>query len=141
MSTLPSIMADLKKKRTAQTRKTYSRHGMDPDRVLGVSIADLKVIAKSIKGQQALAQELYATGTMEAMYLACLVADGAKLSRKELKVWADAAAGLQTISEYSIPWVTASGKEKIPKRRSFDCAGRKRPHPASLSDTLLKNLS
>jgi hypothetical protein len=67
------------------------------------------------------------------------VADGAKLSRKELKVWADAAAGLQTISEYSIPWVTASGKEKIPKRRSFDCAGHKRPHPASLSDTLLKN--
>src|ERR1017187_2176872 len=43
---------------------------------------------------------------MEVMYLACLVADGAKLPRKELKAWADAAAGLQMISEYSIPWVT-----------------------------------
>jgi hypothetical protein len=106
MPRLSSIMTDLKKKGTAQTRKIYSRHGMDPDRVLGVSIADLKVIAKSVKGQQALAQELYATGTMEAMYLACLVADGARLSREQLNEWVEWAAGLQTISEYSVPWVT-----------------------------------
>jgi len=31
--------------------------------MFGVSVADLKVIAKKIKGQQALAGKLYATGT------------------------------------------------------------------------------
>ena len=37
----------------------YARHEMATERMFGVSIADLKVIAKTIKGQQALACELY----------------------------------------------------------------------------------
>ena len=73
-------MAALKSKGKEQTRKIYSRHGMDPKRVLGVSTADLKLIAKTIKGQQDLACELYATGIMDAMYLAGMVADGAELT-------------------------------------------------------------
>jgi 3-methyladenine DNA glycosylase AlkD len=105
MPTVTSIMAELKSKAKEQTRKIYARHGMDPDRVLGVSVADLKVIAKSIKGQQALACELYETGIMDAMYLAGMVADGAKLTREQLNAWAEA-ADLQMISEYTVPWLT-----------------------------------
>ena len=76
MADVPTILAELKKKGTEKTRATYARHGMRPDRVFGVSVADLKVIAKEIKGQQALALELYNTGYMDAMYLAGMVADG-----------------------------------------------------------------
>ncbi|MGA2511954.1 MAG: DNA alkylation repair protein, partial [Candidatus Acidiferrales bacterium] len=75
MASVTSIMAELKKKGSERTRKTYARHGMPADRTFGVSIADLKVIAKMIKGQQALACELYETGNVDAMYLAGLVAD------------------------------------------------------------------
>src|ERR1035441_5185189 len=106
MPTVASIMAALKSKGKEQTRKIYARHGMDPERVLGVSTADLKTIAKTIRGQQALACELYATGIMEAMYLAGMVADGAKLTREQLNQWAESAAGLQMIAEYTVPWVT-----------------------------------
>ena len=106
MPTVTSIMADLKSKGKEQTRKIYARHGMAPERVFGVSVADLKVIAKSIKGQQALACELYETGNMDAMYLAGMVADGAKLPRTQLNAWAESAGGLQMISEYTIPWLT-----------------------------------
>jgi 3-methyladenine DNA glycosylase AlkD len=63
-------MPELKKKGTEQNRKIYARHGMAADRLYGVRIADLKVIAKTIKGQQALACELYESGVMDAMYLA-----------------------------------------------------------------------
>ena len=105
MPTVASIMAALKSKGKEQTRKIYARHGMDAKRVLGVSTADLKVIAKSIRGQQDLACELCETGIMDAMYLAGMVADGAKLTSRQLNEWLDRAEGLQMISEYTIPWL------------------------------------
>jgi 3-methyladenine DNA glycosylase AlkD len=105
MPSATSIMAELKSKGKEQTRKIYARHGMDVSRVLGVSTADLKVIAKAIKGQQALACELYSTGIMDAMYLAGMVAEGSKLTRDQLNQWAESADGLQLIAEYTVPWV------------------------------------
>jgi len=106
MPTVTAIMAELKAKGKESARKIYARHGMDADRVYGVSVADLKVIAKSIRGQQALAAELYATGIMDAMYLAGMVADGAKLTAAQLNEWLAQAEGLQMISEYTVPWLT-----------------------------------
>lgn len=106
MPTLASIMGELKKKGSEKTRKTYARHGMAADKMFGVSVADLKVIAKTIKGQQALACELYETGNMDAMYLAGIIADGSQLSKQQLNAWAEGAANLRMISEYTVPWVT-----------------------------------
>ena len=111
MTTVASVMAALKSKGKEQTRKIYSKHGMDPKRVLGVSTADLKVIAKSIKGQQDLACQLYETGIMDAMYLAGMVADGAKLTREQLNRWLDLAEGLQMISEYTVPWLAVENAD------------------------------
>jgi 3-methyladenine DNA glycosylase AlkD len=110
MPTITSVMAALKSKGKENTRKIYSRHGMPFDRVLGVSAADMKLIAKTIKGQQALALELYATGIMEAMYLAGMVADGSKMSRELLNKWAEGAADMQMIAEYTVPWVTVENE-------------------------------
>jgi 3-methyladenine DNA glycosylase AlkD len=106
MPTVNSIMAELKKKGRENTRKIYARHGNAIDHTFGVSVADLKVIAKTIKGQQALALELYETGNLDAMYLAGMVADGSKMAKDQLNAWAEGAAGVQMISEYTVPWVT-----------------------------------
>lgn len=120
MPTVASVMADLKSKGSEKTRKTYARHGMAEERTYGVSVADLKVILKTITkardaaAQQALALELYETGIMDAMYLAGMAANGAKMSEKQLQAWADGAAGMQMISEYTVPWVAvehAKGRE------------------------------
>jgi len=86
MATSDSIMAELKKKGTEKNRKTYARHNMDPARVFGVSVADLKVIAKTIKRQQDVACALLDTGNMDAMYLAGMVADGGKVTRATRKM-------------------------------------------------------
>jgi 3-methyladenine DNA glycosylase AlkD len=114
MATVTSVIAELKKKGTEKVRNVYVRHGSPGDRVLGVSVADLKLIAKTIQGQQALACQLYDTGIMEAMYLAGMVADGAQMTKELLNKWADDAANMQMISEYTVPWVAvenAHGRE------------------------------
>jgi 3-methyladenine DNA glycosylase AlkD len=111
MPTVTSIMAELKKKGSEKMRKMYARHGMVTERIFGVSIADIKIIAKTIKGQQALACELYETGNLDAMYLAGLVADGSQMTEKQLNGWAEGAANLQMISEYAVPWVTVENPD------------------------------
>ena len=51
MPTTTTIMADLKRKGSEKFRNTPARHGMPTDRILGVSVANLRLIAKTIKGQ------------------------------------------------------------------------------------------
>jgi len=110
MPTAASILADLKSKGKENTRKIYARHGMAADRIYGVSTADMKPIAKTIKKQQALALDLYATGIMDAMYLAGMVADGSQMTRKQLNEWAEGAAHMQMIAEYTVPWVAVDSE-------------------------------
>lgn len=129
MPTLQSVMDELKSKGSEKTRVTYARHGMAGERVYGVSVADLKVIAKTIKGQQALSLELYATGIMDAMYLAGMVADGSKMSKKQLQAWADGAVGLQMIAEYTVPWVTVESPDA--SKLAVGWIGSKKEHVAS----------
>lgn len=111
MATVASVMAELKKKGSEKTRKIYARHGMATDKMFGVTVADLKVIAKTIKGQQELASELFETGNLDAMYLAGMVADGSKMTPKQLTAWAEGAANLQMIAEYTVPWVTVENSK------------------------------
>jgi DNA alkylation repair enzyme len=109
MPTVSSILAELKEKGSDKTRKIYGKHGMDPARTFGVSVADLKVITKSIRGRQELACELLSTGKMDAMYLAGMVADGSRVSTSQLNEWADTAAGLQMI--FRVHHCLAGGRE------------------------------
>lgn len=90
MTTVDQVLTELKKKANEQTRKTLARHGA-PENTYGVKIGDLKLIAKKIKGNQALACELYETGNADAMYLAGMVADGSQMTKKQLESWAKAA--------------------------------------------------
>lgn len=105
MSSVTQIMTALKKKGSEQTRKIYRQHGAD-DNTFGVKVADLKVIAKQIKGDQELACGLFETGNFDAMYLAGLVADGKRMSKKQLDDWAKSSAW-EWISEYAVPWVAS----------------------------------
>ena len=106
MQTFADVMQELERLGTAQTRKTFARHGAPVDQMFGVKVGDLKTILKKIKGRQELALELYDTGNSDAMYLAGLVANGALMTRKQLESWAKKASW-SMISEYTVPWVTS----------------------------------
>ena len=105
------VMSALKKLGSAQTKKTYLRHGC-PEPFFGVKIADMKALIKKLKIQNdtALARELYQTGNSDAMYLAGLICDGRQLSRRELDDWANTATW-NMISAYTVPWVAVEHPE------------------------------
>lgn len=130
MSTVTQVLEALKSKGSEKTRKTYARHGASGPKVYGVSVADMKTIAKSIKGEQDLAMELYETGHYEAMYLAGMVADGRKMTKPQLDAWAEGAVWGWS-SEYTVPWVASESeyghalalKWMGSKKQHIACAG------------------
>lgn len=108
MKTVKQVFTELKKHGSEQTRKIMSRHGVGCA-MFGVKIADLKKIAKQIKGQQDLALELYETGNYDAMYLAGMVADGSVMTKQQIVAWAKTAP-CAMISEYTVPWIATESK-------------------------------
>lgn len=111
--TTAQVLTELKKAGTPQTKKIWGNHGAK-EPFYGVSIADMKKIQKTIKdNKQQIALELYASGIGDAQYLAGLMADGSKMTKKELQAWAEAAEW-PMISEYSVPWVACENKDAFP---------------------------
>ncbi len=84
---LADVMAELESLGTEQNRKTYSRHGGGAN-IFGVSFAHLGKIAKRLKKNTPLAEELWATGNFDARNLATLIADPADISQKTVEAWA-----------------------------------------------------
>lgn len=73
----------------------------------GVKIGDMKPIQKRIKMDYQLALDLYDTGNYDAMYFAGLIADDARMTKKDLQRWAEKAyAG--AIPGATVPWVASS---------------------------------
>ena len=89
--TLAETMSALEKAGSAQTRKTYIRHGA-AEPMFGVSFATLKTLLKRIGVDQELALALWDTGNFDARNLAVKVADPARMSPSDLDRW----AGTQT---------------------------------------------
>jgi 3-methyladenine DNA glycosylase AlkD len=109
--TLAETLKELEKAGSPGIKKILMNHGAK-EPLYGVKVGDLKIIHKSIKNNQQLAMELFETGNYDAMYLAGLVADGAKMTRNQLDGWAKKAY-CSGISEYTVPWVTSESKEAM----------------------------
>ncbi len=108
MHTVAEVMTELKKKGHPLRIKAFAPHGAPAD-LFGVSVADMKVIARKIKGEQELACELYDTGNGDAMYLAGMVAKGSLMSETQLDAWAKNASW-PMVSEYTVPGVATESK-------------------------------
>jgi 3-methyladenine DNA glycosylase AlkD len=106
MTTLDQAMSELAAKGSEAVKRLWLKHGAK-EPFFGVKIADLKVIQKKFKGDQALALKLYATGNGDAQYLAGLIVDGAKMTAAQLQTWADTAAW-SMISGTIVPWAASA---------------------------------
>ncbi|HET6769799.1 MAG TPA: DNA alkylation repair protein [Chitinophagaceae bacterium] len=103
--TTEQIMRELEKKGSESIRKIFQNHG-NSGPMYGVKVADLKIIQKKVKKDHQLAMELFSTGNYDAMYLAGLIADESKMSRKDIQQWAER-SNSKGISEYTVAWVAA----------------------------------
>jgi 3-methyladenine DNA glycosylase AlkD len=84
---LDEVMRALEKAGSAQTKKTYVRHGAK-EPMFGVKFGTLKVLVDRIGVDQELARELWSTGNQDARNLAMKIADPTKISSAELDRWA-----------------------------------------------------
>lgn len=84
---LAEMMRELEKSGSAQTRKTYARHGAQ-EPMFGVSFAVLKTIVKRIGVDHELALALWNTENHDARMLAMKIADPAQITSAELDRWA-----------------------------------------------------
>ena len=98
-------MKELEKKGSESIKKIFLNHGAKGP-LFGVKVGDLKVIQKKVKKDHQLAMELFGTGIYDAMYLAGLIADESKMSKKDIQQWAEKSPS-HGISEYTVAWVAA----------------------------------
>ena len=103
--TVQEIMTELQAKGDEGIKKILLKHGVK-EPLFGVKVEHLKTIQKKVRTDYQLAKDLYATGNADAMYLAGLIADDAKMTDADLQSWAEAAVS-NNISEYTVPWVAA----------------------------------
>src|SRR5258707_4690714 len=104
--TAAEIVEELKPLGSESIKKVLMKHGIQ-EPLLGVKVEELKKIQKRIKKDYQLALDLFDTGISDAMYLAALIADDARMTRKDLQRWAEGAYWYN-LSEYAVPWVAAS---------------------------------
>jgi 3-methyladenine DNA glycosylase AlkD len=106
--TVKEIMKELAAKGSESIKKILLKHGVK-EPFFGVKVEELKKLQKIIKKDYQLAKDLYATGNADAMYLAGLIADDEKMTKKDLQDWVKNAHS-DNISGYTVPWVAAEGK-------------------------------
>jgi 3-methyladenine DNA glycosylase AlkD len=106
--TAADILAELKPLGKESYKKTLMNHGIK-EPFFGVKIEDMKKIQKRVKKDYQLALDLYDTGVYDAMYLAGLIADDMKMTKKDLERWVQQ-ADCPGISEYTVPWVAAESQ-------------------------------
>jgi 3-methyladenine DNA glycosylase AlkD len=84
--TFEQIMQFLEENKNPDGKRVLMRHGAR-EPFYGVRIGDLKKVVKKVKKNHELALRLYATGNSDAMYLAGLIADETRMSKRDLQDW------------------------------------------------------
>lgn len=84
------VLQELAALGTERTKKVYTQNGAR-EPLFGVATGAMKPLVKRIKKNQALAEELYATGNYDAMYLAGMVADAKTMTAADFDRWMEGA--------------------------------------------------
>src|SRR4051794_32947874 len=87
---LQMVMQELEALGKERTKKIYISNGAH-EPLFGVATGAMKPIAKKIKINQRLAEELYATGNYDAMYFAGIIADPKAMTELDFDRWMDGA--------------------------------------------------
>jgi 3-methyladenine DNA glycosylase AlkD len=85
---LNAALGWLERHGTKRTRDGMPRYGIPSDRAFGVTVGELKVYAKTIGKDHALAQALWTSGWYEARMLAAFVDDPREVPARQMDRWA-----------------------------------------------------
>lgn len=85
-----TVMQELEALGKERTKKIYMSNGAH-EPLFGVATGAMKPMAKIIKRNQPLAEQLYATGNYDAMYFAGVIADPKAMTEADFERWMDTA--------------------------------------------------
>lgn len=88
MSRAAEALAWLEAQGTEEGRAGMARYGIVASKVFGVSVANIRVLAKQLGRNHALADELWRTGWYEARLLAAFVDDPNEVTPAQMDRWA-----------------------------------------------------
>lgn len=81
------IMAKLEKLAGSKDLNQIARFGINTERALGISMLDVRKIAKEFKKDHGLAKQLWSAGTNESRILASFLDEPEKVSGKQMEEW------------------------------------------------------
>jgi 3-methyladenine DNA glycosylase AlkD len=84
------VMTELEALGKERIKKIYLSNGAH-EPLFGVATGEMKPLAKRIKKNQPLAEQLYATGNYDAMYFAGIIADPKAMTEADFERWIDGA--------------------------------------------------
>ena len=87
---LEEVMQELEALGKERMKKMYMNNGAH-EPLFGVATGAMKPMSRKIKINQALAEELYATGNYDAMYFAGIIADPKAMTEEDFDRWIDSA--------------------------------------------------
>ena len=83
-----NVLAELRRLANPRNETGMARFGIVGQNLLGISVVQLRAIAKRTGRDHALAEKLWASGIFEARILAAFVAEPARLTRRQANAWA-----------------------------------------------------
>jgi 3-methyladenine DNA glycosylase AlkD len=81
------VMQRLKSLSDPEAVKGMARFGINPENTYGVSVPNLRKLAKEVGRDHALAQELWASGVHEARILASMVDEPKLVTEEQMEAW------------------------------------------------------
>lgn len=97
---MQTVLQQLAALGTERTKQVYLQQGAR-EPLFGVATGAMKPLLKQTKGDQALAEQLYATGNYDAMYFAGMIADPQAMTEADFDRWM-AGAYFYMISDYVV---------------------------------------
>jgi 3-methyladenine DNA glycosylase AlkD len=121
MATVDEVMEQLKSKAKPEQVEGMSRFAIAGEQRMGVSVPDMRKIAKGIGKDHRLALDLWETGVPEGMIVAGMIAEPEKLTEEQMESW------VVDINSWDIcDQVCMNLFEKSPlaEKKIFDWSGR-----------------
>ncbi|MFQ3545983.1 DNA alkylation repair protein [Halobacillus rhizosphaerae] len=112
------VMTQLEELGSEQTKRIWINHGAQ-EPIFGVKVGDLKKhLLKKVKKDQQLVMELYDSGNSDAMYLAGLAVNPTKMTKEDLRKWAEQ-ANWYMLYEYTVAQVAAESNFALELAREW----------------------
>ncbi|MDD1773764.1 MAG: DNA alkylation repair protein [Methanomassiliicoccales archaeon] len=116
------VLRELRSMADPESVKGMAQYGIRSEDALGISVPQLRSIAKSIGKNHSLAQELWESGVHEARMLAAMVDEPAEVTEEQMESW------VRSIDSWDICDICCSSlfdKTRFAWKKALDWPGRK----------------